>query len=129
MSEDTVESIDRQIKVAMVAVCYFILLCIGTQMFAVVNQRRYRSGFWLAIATFFLSVLLVWVNMVYTKTIEANKNADKTLTPEQEQQLMKETHYILCLPIVALLQLVFFTKRPFSLFGPAATVAATENGK
>ena len=129
MSEDTVESIDRQIKVAMVAVCYFILLCIGTQMFAVVNQRRYRSGFWLAIATFFLSVLLVWVNMVYTKTIEANKNADKTLTPEQEQQLMKETHYILCLPIVALLQLVFFTKRPFSLFGPAATVVATENGK
>ena len=113
----------------MVAVCYFILLCIGTQMFAVVNQRRYRSGFWLAIATLCLSVLLVVVNIVYTETIVAYGNEDKKVTPDQQQQLMKETHYIHCLPIVAFLQLIFFTKRPFSLFGPAATVAAAEDGK
>ena len=129
MFEEPAQSINRQIEVAMVAVCYFILLCIGTQMFAVVNQRRYRSGFWLAFATLFLSVLLVWVNVVYTETIAAYGNEDKKVSAEQQQQLMKETHYIHCLPIVAFLQLVFFTKRPLSLFGPAATVAATENEK
>ena len=129
MFEEPAQTINRQIDVAMVAVCYFILLCIGTQMFAVVNQRRYRSGFWLAIATLCLSVLLVVVNVVYTETIVAYGNEDKKVTPDQQQQLMKETHYIHCLPIVAFLQLVFFTKRPFSLFGPAATVAAAEDGK
>lgn len=129
MFEEPVVTINRQIDVAMVAVCYFILLCIGTQMFAVVNQRRYRSGFWLAIATVCLSVLLVVVNVVYMETIVAYGNEDKKVTPEQQQDMMKETHYIHCLPIVAFLQLVFFTKRPFSLFGLAATVAAAENEK
>ena len=81
--EPTSTSINRQIEVALVAVCYFILLTIGTQMFAVVNQRRYRSGFWLAFATLALSILLVWVNVVYTETLAAYVNEDKKVSPEQ----------------------------------------------
>ena len=83
IEEHDVTSIDRQIEVALVAVCYFILLTIGTQMFAVVNQRRYRSGFWLSFATFALTVLLVVIYTVYIETKMGYSNADKKVSPEQ----------------------------------------------
>ena len=129
MFEEPVVTINRQIDVAMVAVCYFILLCIGTQMFAVVNQRRYRSGFWLSFATLLLSILLVFVAMKATCIKVAYFNEDKMLTDDQHQEIMKENHYLFVLPIVALLQLAFFTRRPFQLFGPVSSVAAQADEK
>ena len=58
VEESDNQSIDKSIEVALLTICYIILITIFVQMFAVVNQRRYRSGFWLAPVTFFLSLIL-----------------------------------------------------------------------
>ena len=98
-------------------------------MFAVVNQRRYRSSFWLSMATFALSVLLVVIYVIYTETKLAYENEDKKVSPEQQQEIMKESHYLHVLPIIAFLQLAFFTRRPKDLFGLSATVVAKEENE
>ena len=50
---------------ALLAVAYAILFTVGVQIFAVVNQRRYRSGFWLSFATLGLSIVLCWMSFWY----------------------------------------------------------------
>ena len=62
-------------------------------MFAVVNQRRYRSAFWMSFATLFLSILLC---------IQTFKVVRITLDNDQ-RETWKQAHYLIVLPICALL--------------------------
>ena len=107
--------------------CYGIIATLIVQMFAVVNQRRYRSAFWLSFATLLLSILLCV--MAFTS---ANIVRDAAV-PEENGEEMKalltrqiwiKYHYLIVLPVIALLQIVLFTKRPPMLFEKKAAVKA-----
>ena len=110
--------IERKIEVALVAVAYAILFTIGVQVFAVVNQRRYRSGFWLSFATFGLSVLLCVMAFWYGNLMGRAIKAD--MTDEEKDAVTRivwsELNYLVVLPIIAALQIGFFTRRPGALF-------------
>ena len=105
---------------ALVFNCYLILVTIVFQMFAVVNQRRYRSAFYMSFATVGLSILLFVMRYWYVCSVLTYQD------PEDEnsnnRKLWWDVSYLLALPIVALLQVIFFTKRPPSLFEKKSAV-------
>ena len=74
--------IDRKIEVALVTICYFILVTLIFQIFAVVNQRRYRSAFYAAFVTLLLSILLSFNTMRYLTKKAKYVNDDKELTDD-----------------------------------------------
>ena len=73
---------------AQVTVCYAILLALFVQAFAIVNQRRYRSAFWLAIAALIMSCGLAY-DVFYrenTKAMYFNTGEDAgQLTDDQRR--------------------------------------------
>ena len=118
---------------ALVAICYGILITLVIQMFAVVNQRRYRSAFWMSFVTLLLSSLLCFFAFRYAniKAASGLKVVIESMSDE-EAAVMKDgltrttwagLHYLIVLPVLALLQIAFFTKRPTSLFEKKNAVA------
>ena len=68
------------------------------------NQRRYRSGFWLSFATLGLAVLLCWVAF-RTAIIKAHAKADMSQEDKdiETRAVWSELNYLVVLPVIAAL--------------------------
>ena len=112
---------------ACVVICYGILITLVVQMFAVVNQRRYRSAFWFSFVTLFLSITLCitafsWYKCHIENVKENTALISNRLKERADKEVWIKFHYLVALPIIAALQIALFTKRPSMLFEKKNTV-------